>query len=102
MTPAKNQEVTQEQIDAWKRQHGNVMKITVDDKVGYFKTLSRKGYSYASQIGAKDPMQFNEAVLKDCFIGGDEEIITKDSYFMTISTHVTEMLGIMSSSLEKL
>ena len=70
----KKQEVSQEQIDAWKKQHGDIYAIKVDGKTAYLKKPDRKTLSFASVAGQKDPMKFNEIILENCFIGGDEEI----------------------------
>ena len=70
----KKQEVSQEQIDAWKKQHGEIYAIKVDGKTAYLKKPDRKTLSFASVAGQKDPMKFNEIILENCFIGGDEEI----------------------------
>lgn len=94
--------VTQEQIDAWKAKFENVFKITVDDKVCYLKSPDRKTLSYASAIGTKDPMKFNEILLKNCWLAGDEEIKTKDSYFMSVSAQLAEIIEIKEAKLEKL
>lgn len=94
--------VTQEQIDAWKAKFENVFKFTVEDKVCYLKSPDRKTLSYASAIGAKNPMKFNEILLKNCWLAGDEEIKTKDSYFMSVSAQLAEIIEIKEAKLEKL
>lgn len=102
MDTNENQTVTPDQIQAWKDEHGLVMKITVEDKVGYFRTPSRKAYSFASKVSSTDPLQFNEIILNDCFLGGNQDLIKHERYFLTMGTHVADLLGIMESSLEKL
>lgn len=101
-TTQEKTQVTQEQILAWKEQHQDVFRISVEDKVAYFRPPTRKAYSYASQVGAKDPMKFNEFILKDCILGGDKELAEDERYLLTMGQHVVKLLNIMESSLEKL
>ncbi len=66
--------VDQKQVDAWKEKHGEVYKINVGDKVCYLKEPSRKALSFAAAAGQTDPLRYNEIILKDCWLAGDEEI----------------------------
>ena len=38
----ENKEISQEQIDAWKKQHGDIYAIKVDGKTAYLKKPDRK------------------------------------------------------------
>lgn len=93
---------TKTQIAEWKKTHGNVFKITVEDKCVYLKAPDRKTLSYASSVGAKDPLKFNEILLRNCWIDGDEEIQTNDSLFMSVSAQLAEIIEIKEAKLEKL
>lgn len=92
----------QEQIEQWKKQHGEIFKLIVDDKVAYLKKPSRKVLSYASSIGTKDPMKFNEIILNECFIGGDEDIKTDDSYFLAAASKLADIIEVKEAELVKL
>lgn len=94
-------DVTQEVINSWKAEYEDVFKIIVEDKVGYFRTPTRAVYSYASTAGTKDAMRFNEAILKGCFLGGDQELLNEKN-LITMGKHVIKILNIKESSLEKL
>jgi len=95
-------QVTQEQIDAWKKQHGDVFKITVEDKCCFIKRPSRKTLSYASTVGTKDPIKFNEIILNGCWLDGDAEIKTDDTLFMSASSQLAELMQFKTAELEKL
>ena len=99
---AKTNQVTQEQIDAWKAKFKNIFKITVEDKVCYLKAPDRKTLSFASSVGTKDPIKFNEILLKNCWLAGDDEIKTDDTYFMSAATQLSELIEIKEAKLEKL
>jgi hypothetical protein len=95
-------EVTKEQIQEWKAQHGDVFKISVGDKSCYLKTPNRKTLSYASTAGAKDPFKFNEVILSQCWLGGDEEMKTDDMLFLSVSSKIGDLINIKEAVLEKL
>ncbi|AZI53903.1 hypothetical protein EIB75_10635 [Epilithonimonas vandammei] len=96
------QEVSQEQIDAWKKQYGDIFAIKVDGKTAYLKKPDRRTLSFASVAGQKDPMKFNEIVLENCFIGGDEEIKKDDSLFLAASSKIVELIEVKEAELVKL
>ena len=98
----ENKEITQEQIDAWKKQHGEIYAIKVDGKTAYLKKPDRKTLSFASVAGQKDPMKFNEIILENCFIGGDEEIKKDDSLFLAASAKIVELIEVKEAELVKL
>jgi hypothetical protein len=93
---------TQEQIDAWKKQYGDVFKISVEDKECYVHRPSRKTLSYASSVATKDPIKFNEIMLNGCWIDGDSEIKTDDSLFLSVSAQLAELIQVKEAELVKL
>ena len=44
------EEITQVQIEDWKKKHGEVISYSVEDKVGYFRKPTRQEISYASVV----------------------------------------------------
>ncbi|WP_260377574.1 hypothetical protein [Candidatus Ornithobacterium hominis] len=66
------------------------------------KTPDRKTLSYASSIASKDPLKFNEILLNNCWLEGDEEIKTKDSLFLAASSKIAEIIEVKEAELEKL
>jgi hypothetical protein len=94
--------IDQEQIDQWKKKHGTIFLIKVEDKVCYLKKPDRKTLSYAATVGAKDNLKFNEAILANCWLGGDEEMKTDDSLFLSVSTRLAEIIEIKEAELVKL
>ena len=95
-------DVTKEQIKQWKAKYKEVFVLRVDDKVAYLRTPDRATLSYASTLATKDPMKFNEAILTNCWLGGDEEIKTDDALFLWASSKLGELIQIKEASLEKL
>lgn len=93
---------TAEQIKEWKDNYGDIFQISVEDKTCYLRKPSRKTLSYASQIGTKDPMKFNEIILKECWLFGDEDIHTDDSLFLAVSTQLDKVVEFKQAELVKL
>ena len=93
---------TKEQIKEWKEKHGQISRITVEDKACYLKTPSRKVLGYASMAGKENPLKFNEEILRDCWLAGDEEIRTDDTLFLSICPKLAELIEVKEAELEKL
>ncbi len=92
---------TQEQIDAWKKKHSDVFEVSVDGKFGYLKKPDRKTIAYASSV-QNNPIKSNEIILNNCWIGGDEEIKTDDSLFMSVQAVLGNILEVKQAELVKL
>lgn len=93
---------TPEQVAEWKAKYGDVFKISVEDKVCFLKTPTRKALGYASQVGTTDPMKFNEIILNECWIDGDQDIKTNDMLFLSVSAKLAEIIQVKEAQLEKL
>lgn len=97
-----SKEITPEQIEAWKKENESVFKISVEGKSAFLRSPTRKEMSYAAQVGKTDAMKFNEYLLKTCWLGGDEEIQTNDSLFMSVSGELAGIIDLKEATLEKL
>ncbi len=73
-------EITQEQIDSWKQQHGEVAVIEVtvtpgDVAKAYLKPADRNVVAFGLAKSMKSQIvEAGEFVLKNCYIGGDERL----------------------------
>ena len=92
----------EEQISVWKKKHGDVFLYTADGKSCYLKKPDRSILSAAAVIGKNDPLKYNEILLKNCWLGGDEEIKTDDGLFLGISQRLAELVEIKEGELKKL
>lgn len=95
-------QATPEQIEAWKQKHGDVFAVTVGNSVCYLKRPTRKAISYASVAGKNDPLKFNEVLLNDCWIFGDERIKTDDSLFIGAAGKLAELIEVKEAEIKKL
>jgi hypothetical protein len=93
---------TDVEIEAWKQQHGRVYEIQVDEKKCWLRKPKRKDLSHAMTVGKKDGLKFNEAILNDCWLGGDSEIKTDDDLFMAASNVLDEIIEFKQAEVKKL
>lgn len=96
------QKATAEQIAEWKEKYRDIYEITVDGRVCYLRKPNRRELSYASMAGKSDPMKFNEVILAQCWLGGDEEIKTEDDLFLGVSAQVAQIVEVKEAELKKL
>lgn len=96
------EKLTQKQIEELKAKHGDVYEVEVADKVCYLRKPTRKVLSAAAVAGQKDPMKYNEIILANCWLSGDEEIKTDDALFMGVAGILGELVEIKEASLKKL
>lgn len=94
--------ITTEQIEAWKKKYGEVFIVEIEDKKAYLKRPSRKALSAAAVVGKSDPMKYNEVLLENCWLGGDEEIKTDDPLFLGASQILAELVEVKEATLKKL
>lgn len=97
-------EITQIQIEDWKKQHGDVVSYTVEDKVGYFRKPTRQEISYASVASnqMKDVIKYSETLMNACWLGGDREILDKDEYFIGAMGVIEALAEVKTGEVKKL
>lgn len=94
-------EVTPDQIEQWKKKHGEVFQIEVGESVCYLKKPDRLTIKASLSAGA-DKIRSNEIMLANCWLGGDENIKTDDSMFFGVSGVLDELIDIKAAELKKL
>lgn len=94
-------EVTQEQIEAWKREYGTIVEGRADDCVAYFKRPSRQQISYAQTL-QNDPLKMAETLLKACFVGGSDKIYTDLEHLLGAGSIVDSLITIKTIEVKKL
>lgn len=98
-----SQEVLQKQINAWKAEHGEIFYFKVgENKECYLKKPSRQTLSYAAMAAQTDPLQYNEVILNDCWLAGDEIIKTDTGLFLSISQHLPNLVQMVEVEMVKL
>lgn len=94
--------VTENQIKSWKKEHGEVFRFDVGKKVCYLKKPSRNALSYASMAAQTDPLKYNEFILEDCWLAGDEEIKTDNGLFLSIGQKLPLLIEMVEVEMVKL
>ena len=94
--------LTKETIAELKKKHGELFKITVEDKSCILRKPTRKELSYASVAGKDDPLKFNEVLLNACWLAGDEELRSDDTLFLSVTSRMGELVEVKKAELEKL
>lgn len=98
----KGQKATAEQIQEWKEKYKDIYEVTADGHVCYLRKPNRRELSYASVAGKSDPMKFNEVILSQCWLDGDDEIKTDDALFLGVSAQVAQIVEVKEAELKKL
>lgn len=96
------EKLSEKQIEELKMKHGDVFEVEVEDKVCYLKKPTRKVLSAAATVGQKDPLRYNDVILSNCWITGDEEIKTDDGLFLGVSSVLSEIIEVKTATLKKL
>ncbi len=100
-------QATPEEIAVMKEKHGDVFEIIAIAKdgtehKGYLRRPKRQEISYATKVGASNPLGFNESIIKACWLAGDEAIKTDDALFMGASGQIAEIIEVAEASIKKL
>ena len=98
----KVEKTIEQKISEWKAKHGDVFQVEVDGRVAYLKRPDRKVLGAAAVTGKSDPMKYNEVILNNCWLEGDEEIRTNDAMFLGVSSQLAEIIEIKEATLKKL
>ena len=98
----KVEKTIEQKISEWKAKHGDVFQVEVDGRVAYLNRPDRTVLGAAAVTGKSDPMKYNEVILNNCWLEGDEEIRTNDAMFLGVSAQLAEIIEIKEATLKKL
>lgn len=92
-----------EHIQGWKEKYKTVHKLIIEDKIAYLRKPDRRTLSLAmTKISKGDIIGGSEAILENCWLGGDTEIKTDDDLFMAAVSKVGDLIQVKEAELEKL
>ena len=91
---------TKDQLNEWKKKHGDLFEITIDGKSCILHRPTRRDLSYASVV--KDPIKMSETMLGQLWVAGDEEIKTDDGLFLAAIQKRQEVLEVKEAEIKKL
>lgn len=84
-------EITAEQVEQWKKQHGKLFVASADGHKAYYRKPTRKDLSYALTL-QNQPLDMTETLLKNCFLGGDSIMHEDTDYLLGCSGELTERM----------
>ena len=99
-TPLTGQ-ATEAEIEMWKRLFGDIFSTIVEHHIAYFKKPSRQQMSYA-MLFAGNPMKQAETLLRECFVGGSNEILNNMEYMLSASSIVNTLVEMKHVEVAKL
>ena len=91
---------TEDQIAEWKKKHGIIYQIDVEDKSCILRKPNRKDLSYVSV--QTDPMKLNESLMKQLWVAGDPEIQDDDNYFLAAVQKMEDVIKTAQARIKKL
>lgn len=71
-----------------------------EKKVAYLKTPGRKVIGMANAVAGKDTIKFGEIVMKNCWLGGDEEIQSDDVLFISANAVLGNIIKLKTAELK--
>lgn len=95
-------EATPGEIAAWKKTHGDLFAIKVENHVAYFKKPDRNAIAYASTLIKESPIKYIESILENTWVGGSKEILTNDDYFLPAMQVAEQLIEVKTAELVKL
>lgn len=96
------EKLTEQKLAELKAKHGALFLIEVDGKECLLRRPMRQELSLAAKLGASDPLKYNEVILTNCWLAGDEEIRIDDALFLGVSGKLGELIEIKEATLKKL
>lgn len=102
-TPFEQNELTDltpEQIEAYKKEYGDIFLFELDGKKCYLHKPSRQILDAAN--AQKKVSSFNETLIKNCWLAGNKEFVSDDEYFLPASKKLDELITFKDVELKKL
>lgn len=98
--------VTPEKIAQWKHVHRKVVEITIKDGdteyKGYLRTPDMKTISAVNSLNKSDEFKAGEVMIKNCWLGGAEELLNDGLLFLGAMEQFSKVLGQTSGSIKNL
>ena len=93
---------SEKMIEKWKKKHGAVYEIEVEGNYAYIKQPDRKILGMAGKVSGEDVIKFNETILRQCWLGGNMDIINKDRLFFGASDKIDQIIERAEATVKKL
>lgn len=97
---------TKEKIQQWKNQYRKIVEIPIvdgnDEYIGYFKTPDIKTIGASQKISKTDDFEGVLTLVRNCWLGGAEDILTDGILFLKASEKVNELFGTTTAEIKNL
>lgn len=96
-------EVNDQVIAGWKDQYGDIFLVEVEDHQIYLRTPRRNEIAAATTMAKGNPAKFSEALLKSCWLAGDQAaVFASEAMLNAVSSHLDELVPMAESRIKKL
>lgn len=99
--PELKGQLSDAEVEALKAKYKDVFELKIENSYAYLRKPNRKELGAASTMGATDPLAFNESLLADCWLAGDENIKTDDELFLAACQVLPTLLEAKTAALKK-
>ena len=112
--PKRAADVTNAVKDGWKKDHPRgvwELKVFKDEdeddseeqefKIGYVRKPLRTELSAAMTL-KNDPLGQAESIFRDCWLGGDQELLDDEDYFQGAINKFSDLMKVRTAELKKL
>ncbi|MCX6232436.1 MAG: hypothetical protein NTZ33_12945 [Bacteroidetes bacterium] len=94
--------LTPEEINEFKKEFGNVYLLVVEGKKAYIHKPTRNIMDLAALASRTKDSQFNETILKNCWLAGDKELVEDDDYFFSAGKQLGSIIKYKEAELKEL
>lgn len=97
-------ELSAEQIEAAKKEFGDIYLIQVDGRRVYMHAPDRRIIDLAQTSAVKRPSLFEETILTNCWLAGNKEVLDEANtrLFYAVARKVSEIVQVADAEIKKL
>ncbi|GAA4271632.1 hypothetical protein U6A24_13685 [Aquimarina gracilis] len=88
--------ITEAQLHTWKNKYGKLVKVEVENDEGetrfaYFRKPTMATRAAVLQTSKTDEFKALEVLFKNCYLGGDEEVVQDDDLKLSVITAFADL-----------
>lgn len=93
-----------EQIQAWKKEHGALHQITVEDKIIILREPGVKDLerAMAADPKGKKKFNFNRSIIENCTLYQDDGVMNTDAKVIAVFSELDALIPEVETSVKKL
>ena len=91
------------QFNDWKSQYGKVFGyVSTDGKTGVFRTPDMTILDLCSTIAKGSQVKYDQALIANCWLGGDEELKTETKYILGLKEWLADLIEVVNGEMVEL